>query len=89
MIKNTELEFEHRSDISCDNFWRGYSCLPISLSKVEERSGHFTILGHDFRADRLGNTNLLASCHIERKNNSVQVDLRRSKTSLLKRGGSV
>ena len=48
MIKNTELEFEHRRDISCDNFWRGYSCLPISLSKVEERSGHFTILGHDF-----------------------------------------
>ena len=63
---------EHRTDIACD------SCLPISLSKVEEESdGLFAILGRDsdlilgqivsMSEKTLGNTNLIASCDTERK----------------------
>ena len=60
MIKNTELEFEHRTDIACDKL-----------------DGLFAILGRDsdlilaqvvsMREKTLGNTNLIASCHTERK----------------------
>ena len=54
----------------------------------------FSLLGRDFeqilgqivsiRVKTLSNTNLAASRHIKREKNSFPVDMRRSKTSLLK-----
>ena len=76
MIKNTELEFKQRTDIYCDKLERILLPPGISLSNVEEGSGQFAILGRDFdlilgqivsvREKTLGNTHLVASCHIQR-----------------------
>ena len=66
----------------------------LSNSVVERRtstgSGPFALLGSGLfetlliREKKLSDTNLLASRHIKRENGSLPVDVRPSKTSLLK-----
>ena len=77
MIKNTELEFEHWTDIACDKLKRILFPPYIFIASRGRKWWTFCNLGvwfwPNFRENRpmrektLGNTNLVGSCHTERK----------------------
>jgi len=70
----------------------------VSDRRKSNGSGLFAILSHDFeqifrqilsvRVKSLSNTDLVSSRHLKREEGSLPVDVRRSKTSLLKRPNS-
>ena len=94
-----ELEF-NTADIYCNKVERILlPFYMLDYIFIERRGGKWTFcnLGAwfnwpNFRANRLyerklkllGNTNLVASCHMEKKHDSFPVDVRRLKTSFLK-----
>ena len=84
VVYNYGTRFETLGSLSSDVFER----------RASTGSGVFALFGSDFeqrlekivslRVKSLSNTNLVASWHIKREKVSLPVDLRRSKTSLVK-----
>ena len=93
MIKNKELEFKHRWYILQQTREDTLAFLYL-YRKVRREVDILQSWGRDFelilgqivsmREELHGNTNLVASCYIEKKHDSFPVDVRRLKTFLLK-----
>ena len=92
MIKNKELEFKHRWYILQQTredtlaFLYLYRKVRREVDILQSWGRHFElILGQivSMREKLYGNTNLVASCYIEKKHDSFPVDVRRLKTFLL------